>query len=347
MLITDFDFELPAELIAQTALRERAASRMLVVNRTRGKLRDSEFKNFADFIREGDVVVLNNTRVFPARLVGRRANFTGKIELFLVREIARNVWETLARPARRLEPKTKLLFGEPEQLAATVLEKQPDGRVVVEFDSADLHQTLEQIGQTPLPPYIRRDANAQLFAEDRERYQTVYAAKRGAIAAPTAGLHFTPTVLNEVRERSAQTVEITLHVGYGTFEPVRAQDLTTHKVAAEHSEISETAAEIINRAKSNNNRIVAIGTTTTRALENAADANGFVKSGNYLAALTVTPGYNFKTVDALLTNFHLPQSSLLILVATFAGHELTMTAYAHAVKEKYRFYSYGDCMLII
>ena len=348
MLITDFDFELPAELIAQTALRERAASRMLVVNRAAGKLQNSEFKSFPDFIQPGDVVVLNNTKVFPARLIGRRANFIGKIELFLVREIAANVWETLARPAKRLESNTKLLFGEPEQLAATVLEKQTDGRIVVEFESADLHQALEQIGQTPLPPYIRRDAQAaQSLAEDRERYQTVYASNRGAIAAPTAGLHFTPDVLNEVKARGAQIVEITLHVGYGTFEPVRAANLATHQVAAEQSEIGESAAEIINLAKLNNKRIIAIGTTTTRALENAADENGFVRSGKRAAALTVTPGYNFKTVDALLTNFHLPQSSLLILVSTFASHELTMKAYAHAVREKYRFYSYGDCMLII
>lgn len=345
MLITDFDFKLPAELIAQTPIARREDARMLVVNRAAGNWRDAGFKSFPDFIEPGDVVVLNNTRVFPARLVGRRAGFAGKVELFLVREIARSVWEALARPARRLQSGTKLVFGDDEELSATVQTKQPDGRVIVEFDDADFDRKLEKIGQTPLPPYIQRDAKPR--DEDRERYQTVYAKERGAIAAPTAGLHFTPEILEKVRARGAHIAEITLHVGYGTFEPVRVADLAQHAVAPEQTEISAATAELVNRAKANKNRVVAIGTTTVRALENATNANGIVEPGKRSAELTITPGYRFKTVDALLTNFHLPQSSLLVLVSTFAGRDLIMNAYAHAVAEKYRFYSYGDCMLIL
>lgn len=346
MLITDFDFELPAELVAQTPLANRADSRMLVVNRAAANWQDSEFKSFPDFIEPGDAVVLNNTRVFPARLIGKRDGFAGKIELFLIREIARNTWETLARPARRLQANTKLVFGDAgERLRAIVREKQSDGRVVVEFDDADFHEKLEKIGQTPLPPYIQREEKPD--AADRERYQTVYAKTRGAIAAPTAGLHFTPEILAQVEARGARIAEITLHVGYGTFEPVRVENLAQHTIAPEQTEISAENAEIINRAKADKNRVVAIGTTTTRALENATNANGTIEAGMRAAEITVTPGYKFKTVDALLTNFHLPQSSLLVLVSTFAGHDLTMNAYAHAVQEKYRFYSYGDCMLIV
>lgn len=347
MLITDFDFELPAELIAQTPLNNRADSRMLAVNRRAANWRDCEFRSFPDFIEPNDVVVLNNTKVFPARLVGTRAGFAGKIELFLVAEIARNKWQTLARPARRLQSGTELIFGDAnENLRAVVREKQADGRIVVEFDDdQEFDRKLEKIGRTPLPPYIERAAEPS--REDRERYQTVYAKQRGAIAAPTAGLHFTPEILDRVRARGATIAEITLHVGYGTFEPVRVAELSQHKVAPEQTEISSETAAVINRAKAAKSRIVAVGTTTTRALENATNADGIVEAGKRAADLTITPGYRFKTVDALLTNFHLPQSSLLVLISTFAGHDLTMNAYAHAVAAKYRFYSYGDCMLIV
>jgi S-adenosylmethionine:tRNA ribosyltransferase-isomerase len=345
MLISEFDYKLPEELIAQEPLAERSASRMMVVNRAAGNWRDEQFRNFPAFLQKGDVLVLNNTKVFPARLIGNRENFTGKIEIFLVREIEKSVWEALARPARRMKAGTNLVFGE-GKLQAKVLDKTADGRIVVNFQSErDFYEILEAVGQTPLPPYIQREEKPD--QKDRERYQTVFARERGAIAAPTAGLHFTPEILAEIRSGGVETAEITLHVGYGTFEPVRVENLSEHRVAPETSIISEETAEIVNRAKTENRRVFAIGTTTTRALESAADENGKISAGWRAANLTITPGYKFRVVDALLTNFHLPQSSLLVLVSTFAGHDLTMSAYKHAVAEKYRFYSYGDCMLII
>lgn len=349
MLISEFDYELPEELIAQQPLAERSASRMLVVNRRAESRRDEQFKNFPDFLQKGDVLVLNNTKVFPARLIGNRENLTGRIEIFLVREIEKNVWETLARPARRIKIGTNLVFGG-GRLRAKVLEKTEAGRVTIEFEpNDDFYEILESVGQTPLPPYIRRakEPGENSGDRDRLRYQTVFARERGAIAAPTAGLHFTPEILADVKRRGVETAEITLHVGYGTFEPVRVEDLSEHRVAPEISMISEETAAVINRAKAERRRIIAVGTTTTRSLESAAGENGEVIAGARTANLTIIPGYRFRVIDGLLTNFHLPQSSLLVLVSTFAGHDLTMAAYRHAVAEKYRFYSYGDCMLII
>jgi S-adenosylmethionine:tRNA ribosyltransferase-isomerase len=342
MLISDFDFDLPEELVAQTPLERRENSRMLVVNRAAQNFVDEQFYNFPNFLNDGDVLVLNNTKVFPARLLG--ASETGaKIEVFLVREIENKTWETLARPARRLKIGKQIIFG--GNLRAEVLEKTVDGRVRVKFETEkNFDEILDEIGNTPLPPYIKRE-NENLQT-DRERYQTVFAKERGAIAAPTAGLHFTPEVLEVVKRRGVEILEITLHVGYGTFEPVRVSDLSGHKVAAEMCEITEETAKILNRAKSESRRIVAVGTTTTRALESFTNQCGKILSGKRAADLTVTPGYKFKTVGALLTNFHLPQSSLLVLVSTFAGSELIMNAYRHAVAAQYRFYSYGDCMFI-
>jgi S-adenosylmethionine:tRNA ribosyltransferase-isomerase len=342
MFITDFDFELPDKLIAQEPLENRAQSRMLLVSRDSKSYADEHFYDFPKFLKKGDVVVLNNTRVFPARLFG--ASETGaRIELFLVRESETGVWETLARPARRL--KTGKIIGFGENLKAEVLEKSEEGRVFVRFEAdGDFEEILERVGKTPLPPYIKREA--QDFDKDRERYQTVFAREKGAIAAPTAGLHFTPQVLEEITAVGAHLAEITLHVGYGTFEPVRVDDLSEHKVLPENYEIRQETAETLNRAKAENRRIVAIGTTTTRTLESNISKYGKFTAGKNLADLTITPGDKFKAIDALLTNFHLPQSSLLVLVSTFGGHELIMEAYRHAVREKYRFYSYGDCMLI-
>lgn len=343
MLITDFDYELPDELIAQEPLEHREYSRMLVVRRRENAFADDSFLHFPEYLKTGDVLVLNNTKVFPARLLGEKET-KAKIELFLVRELENQVWETLARPARRLKTGTKIFFG--EKLTAEVLEKTEAGHCIVKFESdGDFNEVLEAVGQTPLPPYIKReDGN---FGADRERYQTVFAKQRGAIAAPTAGLHFTPEVLEKIKNSGVKIVEITLHVGYGTFEPVRATDLSEHKVMAEQYEISEASAQILNEAKANGQRIIAVGTTTTRALESAAAPDGKIQSGKRLADLTITPGYKFRVIEGLLTNFHLPQSSLLILVSTFAGHQLIMNAYRHAVNAQYRFYSYGDCMLIL
>ena len=345
MFIYDFDYELPEELIAQHPLAERDAARMLVVDRKKREWHDSRFAELPLYIREGDLLVINNTRVFPARLVGRREPTGGRIELLLVREIEPLVWETLARPARRLQKGACVCFGE-GRLRAEVIELLEEGRRAVRFECDDSFENLiDKLGQTPLPPYIQREGESTDF--DRERYQTVYARERGAIAAPTAGLHFTPRVINEIKARGAELAEITLHVGYGTFEPVRVSDLGEHKVAPERCEISTEAAEAINEARARRSRIIAVGTTNTRALDSSADREGRVSAGARMAQLTITPGYRFRVVDALLTNFHLPRSSLLVLASVFAGRELILAAYAHAVKSRYRFYSYGDCMLII
>ena len=343
MLITEFDYELPETLIAQEPLEERDDSRMLFVNRGEKSFQDERFFNIPNFLKKGDVLVLNNTKVFPARLFGRTE--TGaKIEIFLVGETGNRIWETLARPARRLKIGKSILFD--ANLTAEVLEKTDEGRVFIKFDVVgDFDEILDNIGKTPLPPYIKREQEKS--DNDRERYQTVFARERGAIAAPTAGLHFTPKILEQIKNIGVSIAEITLHVGYGTFEPVRVTDLSEHRVMPERFEIGEETANFLNRAKVENRRIIAVGTTTTRALEATFNKNQKVNAGNQLADLTITPGYKFKIINGLLTNFHLPQSSLLVLVSTFAGHELIMKAYRHAVREKYRFYSYGDCMLIL
>jgi S-adenosylmethionine:tRNA ribosyltransferase-isomerase len=345
MELADFDFELPEELIAQHPLEQRDASRMLVVDRAAKSWRDGKFTEIPSFLRKDDVLVVNNTRVFPARLVGLREHSGGNVELFLVRELGPDVWETLARPARKLQRGEYVQFGN-GRLRAQVIGVLADGHREVRFEyDGSFQAILEEVGQTPLPPYIKRPGAPS--QEDRERYQTIYARQRGAIAAPTAGLHFTPLILDEVRACGAEIIEITLHVGYGTFEPVRVDDLNTHSVTPEQYEISSQAAQSINDARARGGRVVAIGTTTTRALESAADMKGQIKPGARMAELTITPGYSFRAVDVLLTNFHLPKSSLLVLVSTFAGRELILEAYRHAVNAKYRFYSYGDCMLII
>ena len=343
MLISDFEFDLPDDLIAQTPLEKRDNSRMLVVNRAEQNYSDAAFSEFPEFLGAGDVLVLNNTKVFPARLDG--ATETGaKIEIFLVRQKEDNVWETLARPARRLKIGKKIIFD--TDLTAEVVEKSETGRVFVRFEiDGDFDEILDRIGKTPLPPYIKREGNTA--NNDRERYQTVFAKQRGAVAAPTAGLHFTPEILGKIADRGVVITEITLHVGYGTFEPVRVSDLSKHQVLPENYEISAETAEILNLARAENRRILAVGTTTTRALEAAFAPNGKFIAEKSTAQLTITPGYEFQAINGLLTNFHLPQSSLLVLVSTFGGYNLIMNSYRHAVAEKYRFYSYGDCMLVI
>lgn len=342
MQLSEFDYFLPDELIAQEPGERREGSRMLVVDRARGSLRDDRFENFAGRLGERDVLVINNTRVFPARLRGR-SETGASVEVFLIAEKAGSVWEALARPARRLPAGKSLTFA--EGLTATILENRGDGRVLVEFEyEGDLDSILDRVGQTPLPPYIKRSNEGR--DADRERYQTVYARLRGAIAAPTAGLHFTENTLADIRGQGTEIVEITLHVGYGTFEPVRVEDLSQHTVMPERFEITEHAASVLNEAERSDRRLVAVGTTTTRALETVKKKHSRFIAGSGLADLTITPGYEFAAVDALLTNFHLPKSSLLVLVSTFAGHELIMKAYQHAVAERYRFYSYGDCMFI-
>ena len=352
MRISDFDFELPEELIAQHPLERRDASRMLVVSRAENNWRDGSFAELPSELRGGDAVVVNNTRVFPARLVGRREPTGGRVELLLVRrrvEFGGETWEVLARPARRLEAGARVTFGDGRLRAEAVAATEGGaGRVVRFHADGDFAALLEEFGRVPLPPYIKREADDLASAEgDRERYQTVYAAAPGAIAAPTAGLHFTPQVFEGLRARGVRRAEVTLHVGYGTFAPVRADDLSEHRVAAERFEISERAAEEINRTKESGGRVVAVGTTTVRALESSVDESGRVRAGRGETGLTITPGHRFRAADAMLTNFHLPRSSLLVLVSAFAGRELVLGAYRHAVAARYRFYSYGDCMLVV
>ncbi len=350
MLISDFDYDLPEELIAQHPLERRDASRMLIVERARRVWRDASFTDLPDELRAGDLLVVNNTRVFPARLIGRREPSGGRVELLLVRELEENgehVWEALARPARRLDQGARIEFGD-GRLRAEVIEARADGRRKVRFEfEKDFDALLEEFGEMPLPPYIKREReDATARDKDRERYQTIFAERRGAIAAPTAGLHFTPAVNKALEARGVGRAEITLHVGYGTFAPVRVEDLNEHRVEAETFEISPEVAQEINQTRRAGGRIIAVGTTSVRALETATDAHGAVRAGRGETSLTITPGYTFRAVDALITNFHLPRSSLLVLVGSFAGRELTLAAYAHAVRARYRFYSYGDCMLI-
>jgi S-adenosylmethionine:tRNA ribosyltransferase-isomerase len=344
MKLSDFDYELPDELIAQQPLSDRDASRMLVLDRSTGSWRDSSFREFPLQVKPSDLVVVNNSRVIPARLTGKRKESGGRVEVFLVRELEPQVWQALVRPSARLRRGARAIFGN-QQLEAEFLDEPGDDLRKVRFESQEpLETVLSKVGSTPLPPYIKRPEGVSLA--DNERYQTIYSKQRGAIAAPTAGLHFTPELLAKLKSTD-QLVEITLHVGYGTFEPVRVDDVNEHQVSSERYEISPGAAERINSAQEAGGRIIAVGTTTTRALESSAGENGKVKAGVGEATLTIKPGYRFKVVNALLTNFHLPRSSLLILTSVFAGRELTLDAYRHAVTERYRFYSYGDCMLIL
>jgi S-adenosylmethionine:tRNA ribosyltransferase-isomerase len=349
MLLADFDYDLPEDLIAQQPLEQRDASRMLLLDRAAKTRVDSKFELLPEYVRAGDVVVVNNTRVFPARLIGRREPSGGHVEVLLTREIEPAVWEALVRPAQRLKEGARIRFGD-SGLQAVVLECPEKGLRLLRFaadDSGDqaLENLLNAHGQMPLPHYIQRPAGES--DEDRKRYQTVFASEKGAIAAPTAGLHFTPAVISALESRQAQVVEITLHVGYGTFEPVRVENIDAHRVAPEFFQIGEEAATQINESRASGGRVIAIGTTTTRALESSVNAEGLVAAGSGESELTITPGYKFRATDALLTNFHLPRSSLLLLVCAFAGRDFTIAAYRHAVAERYRFYSYGDCMFVI
>lgn len=352
MHISEFNFELPEELIAQQPLEPRDRSRMLVVDRASQSWRDSAFAELPALLNPGDVIVLNNTRVFPARLLGRRVLVNGErgaqVEALLARlvDAATNEWEVIAKPGRSLKVGAQVEFGD-GQLFGEIVALLDDGKRRLRFHCAgDFQEVVDAIGNTPLPPYIKREQDAEKRLNE-PRYQTVYAKERGAIAAPTAGLHFTPRVLDELQARGVQIVEITHHVGYATFQPIRVDIVEEHRIEAESYVISEAAAATINAAKAQGRRLVAVGTTATRALESAANEDGTVRAEQRATELFIYPGYRFKTVDALLTNFHLPQSSLLMLVSALGGRELILNAYRHAVARQYRFYSYGDCMLVL
>lgn len=344
MRLSDFDYELPPELIAQEPLERRDASRMMVLDRREQTWIDSSFKEFTRYLRPNDVVVVNNSRVIPARLTGRRTETGGQVEIFLVRELHNNVWEVLMRPGARMKQGSLVTFGEGKLIAEILDSPGVEIRRVRFHCKTPFYEVLAEVGSTPLPPYIKRLTGVS--QEDRERYQTIYSKHRGAIAAPTAGLHFTKEVLAEVAS-IASLAEVTLHVGYGTFEPVRVDDVAQHSVTGERFEISESTAQTINEARANGGRVIVVGTTTMRALESSATQEGLVTACSGVATLTIKPGYQFRVADAMLTNFHLPRSSLLILISAFAGREFVLRAYGHAVAEGYRFYSYGDCMLIL
>jgi S-adenosylmethionine:tRNA ribosyltransferase-isomerase len=361
VLVSDFNFVLPEELIAQEPLTDRAASRLLHLNRSSGQLRDSRFRDFPELLRPDDLVVFNNTRVFPARLFGRRSGsraqplsssnpasrdfLRGQIEVLLTRQLSEdpNEWECLVRPGRKIGVGEHLFFGPEEELQAEVMTRGRFGERRIRFAAVpDFFSAVERIGHMPLPPYIDRSDNPA----DRERYQTVYAREKGSVAAPTAGLHFTPEILGLIKARGIETAEVTLHVGLGTFQPVREQRVEDHKLHREAYSISTEAASAINRAVDAARRVVAIGTTTVRTLEYSAAKSGRVRPGSGEADIFIYPGYEFKVVSALLTNFHLPQSTLLMLVCAFGGQQKVLKAYGHAVAERYQFYSYGDCMFV-
>jgi S-adenosylmethionine:tRNA ribosyltransferase-isomerase len=358
VLVSDFDYHLPEELIAQEPLPDRAASRMLHIVRESAEWRDRRFRDSPDLLRPDDLLVVNNTRVFAARLYGRRSGqraqplsprnpaakefLHGRVEVLLTKDLGDCEWEALVHPGRRIGIGERLFFGDHE-LEAEVMGRVTFGERRLRFRPVpDFLDRVERLGHVPLPPYIGRADRP----EDRERYQTVYARERGSVAAPTAGLHFTPEILGRIRQRGIELAEITLHVGLGTFQPVRAERVEEHKMHSEGFSIPADAASRINRALEAARRVVAVGTTTVRTLEFAARETGRVEAGNGEADLFIYPGFRFNVVGALLTNFHLPKSTLLMLVSAFAGRELVLKAYDHAVRERYRFYSYGDCMFI-
>jgi S-adenosylmethionine:tRNA ribosyltransferase-isomerase len=350
--VSDFHFHLPVELIAQQPLAARDGSRMLHLQRTSGRCSDSLFREFPDLLQPGDLVVFNNTRVFPARLYGRREGARGRVEVLLTRQLSTdpNDWECLVRPGRKIGVGERLFFGDQDELQAEVLARAEFGERHIRFqprNKDDFFAALDRIGHVPLPPYIVRPDSAR----DRERYQTVYAQQRGSVAAPTAGLHFTPEILDRIHQRGIETAQITLHVGLGTFQPVRVDRVEDHQLHSEPYSISASAASAINLALRSGRRIIAVGTTTVRTLEHAIRAGaGTIVAGPAAADLFIYPdpetGFEFKVVKAMLTNFHLPQSTLLMLVSAFGGRENVLAAYEHAVAERYRFYSYGDCMFL-
>jgi S-adenosylmethionine:tRNA ribosyltransferase-isomerase len=360
--VSDFDFHLPDELIAQQPLADRSASRLLHLHRDAGKFEDRIFRDFPGLLREGDLLVVNNSRVFPARLFGRRSGLhaqpvsprnpasqdflQGKVEVLLTRQLGPQEWQGLVRPGRKIRVGERITFGENSELQAEIVARGEFGERTLRFAAVpDFFAVVERLGHVPLPPYIaREDRN-----EDRERYQTVYARPeaRGSVAAPTAGLHFTPELLAQIRGCGIEIAEITLHVGLGTFQPVHAERVEDHKMHRESFSITGDVAATINRALDQNRRVVAVGTTTVRTLEYAAQqGNGRIHGGCGEADIFIYPGFQFRVLGALLTNFHLPQSTLLMLVSAFAGRENIFRAYEQAVSERYRFFSYGDCMFI-
>lgn len=333
---SDFFFELPPELIAQDPLEDRAASRLLMVDKKTGQTKHEIFRNIIDYLQEGDCLVLNNTRVLPARLLGVKEDTGGAVEVLLLKRRENDIWETLVKPGKKMKPGAVLSFGE-GLLTARVLEVVEEGNRLIQFRYEGIfEEVLDRLGEMPLPPYITHKL------QDKNRYQTVYAKYDGSAAAPTAGLHFTKELLQEIEQKGVRLAYVTLHVGLGTFRPVKAENILEHHMHSEYFQISKEAAEMINEAKDRKKRVICVGTTSCRTIESAADENGRLKESCGDTDIFIYPGYRFKVLDCLITNFHLPESTLVMLVSALAGRENVLAAYEEAVREKYRFFSFGD-----
>ena len=339
MKTQDFWYDLPEELIAQTPLQQRDSSRLMLLDRATGEVRHSQFYTIIDYLRPGDCLVMNDSRVLPARLLGHRPT-GGAVEVLLLRDLGDKKWECLAKPGRKMQPGQQVIFGNGE-LTATVTEILEDGNRVVEFAYEGIFlEVLERLGKMPLPPYIRAEL------QDQERYQTVYSREVGSAAAPTAGLHFTNELLDKIRSKGVKTAFVTLHVGLGTFRPVKVDDVTNHHMHSELCMMNKETAKLLNETKANGGRIICVGTTSCRTLESLVNDDGSFEAKSRWTDIFIYPGYTFKAMEGLITNFHLPESTLVMLVSAYAGKEAVMNAYEQAVKEKYRFFSFGDAMYI-
>ena len=340
MNVKDYDYDLPEELIAQDPLEDRSSSRLMVLDRQTGDVEHRHFTDILEYLHPGDCLVINNTKVIPARLFGVKEDTQAKIEVLLLKRKENDIWETLVKPGKKAKPGTKLVFGD-GLLTAEVVDVVEEGNRLIQFHYDGIfEEILDQLGQMPLPPYITHQL------KDKNRYQTVYAKYDGSAAAPTAGLHFTKELLQKVKDMGVDIAEVTLHVGLGTFRPVKVENVLDHHMHSEFYMVSQEAADKINRAKESGHRVIAVGTTSTRTLEAAADENGRLHETTGWTEIFIYPGYQFKVIDALITNFHLPQSTLVMLVSALAGREHVLHAYEIAVKERYRFFSFGDAMLI-
>lgn len=337
----DFYYELPEELIAQDPLEDRSSSRLLVLDKESGVVSHHVFREITGYLKEGDCLVINDTKVLPARLIGAKEGTNAKIEILLLKRRENSVWETLVKPGKKAKIGTKIHFGD-GILTGEVVDVVEEGNRLIQFTYEGIfEEILDQLGQMPLPPYITHQL------EDKNRYQTVYAAHTGSAAAPTAGLHFTPELLKNIEERGVDIAKVTLHVGLGTFRPVKVDEITDHHMHSEFYQIDEEAAAKINRAKENGKRVICVGTTSCRTVESAADENGRLQACSGWTDIFIYPGYRFKVLDCLITNFHLPESTLIMLVSALAGRENVLAAYEEAVKERFRFFSFGDAMLVI
>ncbi|OMP67566.1 tRNA preQ1(34) S-adenosylmethionine ribosyltransferase-isomerase QueA [Domibacillus epiphyticus] len=341
MKVEDFDFDLPEELIAQTPLKERAESRMMILDKETGDIRHEVFKHIVNYLQQGDLLVLNNTKVLPARLYGVKEDTGANIEVLLLKQGKEDEWETLVKPAKRIKEGSIISFGDGKLRAVCTAEKEHGGRMLRFEYEGIFYEVLDELGEMPLPPYIKEQL------EEKDRYQTVYAKERGSAAAPTAGLHFTEQLLMELKERGVRVEFITLHVGLGTFRPVSVDSVEDHDMHAEYYTISERTAEAIRETKDNGGRVIAVGTTSVRTLETAARDHGAVKASSGWTDIFIYPGFKFGAIDGMITNFHLPKSTLIMLISALAGQKEVLEAYSEAVKEKYRFFSFGDAMLII